>query len=1129
MITPPRDRPLFAMKLSDAIDFHDPRALDSLTREQLDALPCGAIRVDGEGTILFYSRTHAVMTRRAPQAVVGRNFFSEVAPCTVVPEFYGRFRRGVLSGDLHASFEFVFDFDMEPVQVQITMRASERPGEFWIIVVPVQSLERAGIAAVAAFLPRAESNPGADAVPRGSETRGAARSAASFDFSVCDREPIATCALTQPFGTLLVIEPESLRVLACGANSAMYLGEPPEALLDVSLEQLFGEHEPDLVEALRAPADGWSPLPAHFCVRPPRAELMLDVRVQRWREHLLLEFEPAGEMAMDRRLRDFDVAAFHQRLNAETDPAAVCQVAVAALRYLTGFERVLAYRFEPDQDGVVIAESLASTLWSPQLGLRYPATDIPRQARALYRETLLRYTPSRDHAAVALRSRRADVDGIDIGAAHLRAASPIHRNYLQRFGVNGSLSLSLLDQGRLWGLILFHHPSPHPVTLGVRRRLCELAGFLSARLALLAERERNQARETAMARVQALVGQLDIEQPFPESFLAVAPSLCELLNADLVQIYHHGRALFIGQDCRLGSAEREQLLAFVRQRPGPIWHTNCLSGEYEAAAVYPERLAGVLAIFIDEARATLLLFGRQRQLHSVDWGANPASLPFASDEGAPGSWPERRFERWREQRTHHALAWSELDVATADALRGFIQQIMVANAAHFERLAQSLTNQRDQLQRSREELRHRALHDHLTGLPNRALFREVLADLIQQSTRGDQSFAVALLDIDHFKSINDSFGHDQGDLLLRAVSERLLAILPGDALVARFGGDEFAFLLPQQDQDQAQAVAERLVEQMRRPLIFEGETFAVTLSLGLTLGNGDSLAGELLKQADLALYRAKAAGRDQARCFDHRLKAQVFHRLSIDRAVIARPPSQAIELLLQPLHALARADVGHRFEVLARWRTEDDSLLLPADFIPATERNGLMRSVSAAVLRQTIRLLQASLERGDDDLVLSINLSSGDLASVDFAARVLRELHAGDVPLGMIELEVSESVLSHITPTVKRNLTDLAAAGIALALDDFGTRFNAMALMRELPFARVKIDAQFVHAVADARDRDLVSGMISMAHSLGARAIAECVETPAQAEALIALGCDWGQGFLWAPPLPPEQTWNRRR
>jgi photoactive yellow protein len=1099
-----------AQTTDSGIDVHDPRVLDHLTETQLDALPVGAIRVDGEGRILFYSRGQSALSKRAPGAVLGRNFFSEIAPCTVVPEFYGRFRRGVLTGQLDVAFEFVFDFGMEPVQVGITMHASERLGEFWILVRSLRQLPTRDVRAAKALI-------------AGKFCASlAGLSAASFDFAQCDQEPIATCGAIQPFGALLVLDAKQDRIDACSANTAMILGLAPEQVLDRSLAEVL----PALDLSDDAPWSG--PLARrHFHFpRPDSSTAWLCARLHHWRARRLLEIEaaaePGVEMAMDARLRSFDLGAFQTLIHRNPDRGAICQAAAEAFRRLSDFERVLVYRFDPDHTGVVVGESLAPGAWPPVLGLRYPATDIPRQARALYCETPLRYAPSRDHPQVRLLSRRLSPGEIDIGIAQVRAQSPIHRNYLQRFGVNGSMSLSLMVEERLWGLVIFHHRAPHPVTIAVRRRLSELAGCLAARLALLEERAASAAREQGLARVNAIIGQIDLEQTFPENLIGKEPHLRQLVDADLVQFYHRGHPVFFAPECSLTAQQAAPLLAFLRTQPGPVWSSDCLSAQFEPAAVYPQQLAGVMAVFIDEAREEILLFGRRRVKYQVAWGADPTSLPFAEDDQTrPFGWPTRTFQTWYEERTHHARPWSAVELATGHALKDLIEQLLIVRAAHFEQLAQSLVQQR-------EALRHRALHDSLTELPNREHFREALNAAIAECRRRDREIAVALLDIDHFKTINDTLGHDQGDALLCALAGRLGDELPEPALVARLGGDEFALLLPVAVTGGAPlARAAQLVEALREPIDLDGDRFSITVSLGLTVGGAEAEPGELLKQADLALYRAKEEGRNRACAFDAALATRALRQREIDRAVLERAPLEAIEILLQPQIAIAAEPDLPRFEVLARWRTDAGLLLMPGDFIPAAERNGLIGAVTTAVAQRALACLHAHLAGGGREVRLALNVSAADLESRRFVRQLIADLHRADLPPELIEIEITESLLLRLTPNVKHSLEWLDRAGIALVLDDFGTGFSSMAYLRELPIRQLKIDRAFVRGLEAAHDRRLVAGIIAMAHSIGKTVVAEGIETEQQLERLAAMDCDWGQGYFWSRPIAPEEAFAR--
>ncbi len=920
--------------------------------------------------------------------------------------------------------------------------------------------------------------------------------------SQCEAEPIAHCASLQPYGCLLVLDPQRAEVIAAGANTERFLGQPPEAALGAGLDRLLPAGDGGLRACLASRRDN----PGDFCPSVFRAPpqpggmgLELDLRLTPWRERLLLEIEAHADLSQDARLEGFDFSAFGLELSRLADIERVCSRTLRAVRHLSGFERVLAYRFEPNCDGVVIAEDLAPGTLPVLLGLRYSATDVPRQARALYAEVPLRYAPSRDHGEVPLLARDGDPTAIDIGAAQLRTQSPQHRAYLERFGVNGSLSLSIVCDGRLWGLIICHHRRPHPVTFALRRRLVELATLVSARIVLLDERARLHARERGMAAINGVIGRIDVRKPFPQGFLGKEALLRGLLNADSMQIFHRDLPLADDGGLRLSGLEQQALLRFLRGRGGGIWSTDCLSSEFDPAARYPDRLAGVIAVFIGTAEEYVMLFGRRRDRHMVRWGSDPAGLPGATPDGKTGA--DVALRVWTEERTQHARPWSRLELGTAEALRSLTQEVIVASATHFEVLA---------------------LRDGLTGLPNRERYRELLTATLDQAADTGAVFGVGLLDIDHFKSINDTLGHDKGDVLLTAAAKRIVGALPDSAVVARLGGDEFALLLPTGHEDALDAMPQRVVEAFRRPIVAGEDRFSVTVSMGITLGHGSSAGTDLLKQADMALYQAKGAGRNCVRAFDSGLQQRALARLEVAREVVGSNPKDAVEIRLQPLVPIAAAGGAPRYEVLARWRTADGRLLQPLDFIDAAQQNGLIRAVTTAVMHQTVALLQAEPGAGDPGPVLSVNVGAADLGARWFARALLDQLQGASVAPSRLVLEVAESVLMRTTPSMRQSLHQLAEGGIRIALDDFGSGMSSLAQLRELALDTFKIDRCFIRGVTAERDRRLVAGMLAMAHSLGKNVVAEGVERVAELETLRRLGCDWGQGYLWSEPLPPE-------
>lgn len=427
--------------------------------------------------------------------------------------------------------------------------------------------------------------------------------------------------------------------------------------------------------------------------------------------------------------------------------------------------------------------------------------------------------------------------------------------------------------------------------------------------------------------------------------------------------------------------------------------------------------------------------------------------------------------------------------------------------------------------RAEQRLRHLANYDQLTEVAN----RNHLLMRLDESLGQHGSLSLLFLNIDHFKRINDSLGHAVGDQLLRQVADRLRRFVePGD-LLARLGGDEFMFLLDGRDSAAAVALGERLLDALRQPFQTRQYTLYITASLGITqhVGRGGT-GGELLKQADLALLRAKAEGRDRLACFDSQLATEAEERQRLEdelRLAIAR---EEFELHYQP-----QVDAeGHprSVETLLRWRSPTRGLVSPLQFIPVLEDTGMIREVSRWVFRQACRqALQWSRE--GLKLRVAVNLSPLDFRQPDLAGILTGILAEEGTPPELIELELTESALLESSSSVQETLRLLKDAGLPLYLDDFGTGYSSLTYLQAFRFDGLKIDRQFVAELPEnPRSVALVRGILTMAAQLGLEVVAEGVENERQAAFLRLNGCHRLQGYLFARPQPAADcTWQAQR
>ena len=505
----------------------------------------------------------------------------------------------------------------------------------------------------------------------------------------------------------------------------------------------------------------------------------------------------------------------------------------------------------------------------------------------------------------------------------------------------------------------------------------------------------------------------------------------------------------------------------------------------------------------------------------VDRNLVSSYIPIRADSGAP---VEGVFEVYSDvselvaqlERTQ----WQIVAAVAGGLLLLYLFLFLLADRA--DRIVSEHSD--EQRLASEARLRHQAFHDALTGLPNRAKYVERLDDAIRQAKRSGRIFAVLVVDLDHFKYVNDSLGHVVGDRLLKVVSERLAACLRETDTVARLGGDEFILLAPDVGSIEAAARLAEVVGKTvsSKPYLIDGRELRINTSIGISIYPEDGEDGvTLIKNADAAMFHAKEMGRNNFQFFTKDMNARAFAVLSLETSLRRAVEEQEFVLHYQPQVNSAGEVVG--VEALLRWRHPDMGLVLPGQFISIAEERGLIVPIGEWVLREACRQNRAWQDAGLIAVPVGVNVSALQFRQHDFPEQVAAALRDTGLAPGFLELEITESVIMHGAESAIATVRRLKSMGVRLSIDDFGTGYSSLSYLKQFPIDRLKLDQSFVRGLpGNADDLAISSAVLAMAKAMNLKVIAEGVENKAQMDLLFSRHCDELQGYYFARPLPAD-------
>jgi len=566
---------------------------------------------------------------------------------------------------------------------------------------------------------------------------------------------------------------------------------------------------------------------------------------------------------------------------------------------------------------------------------------------------------------------------------------------------------------------------------------------------------------------------------------------------------------------------RSRLLGFIgidarKQRDQDLQHLRL------AAAVFDSTLEGVLVtdsggVIVHVNRAFMSITGYQQD---EVLGMRPSK--FKSGRHGPDFY-ERMYktilaagqwsgEIWNRRKNGEIYPqWQSIRSIKDD--RGSI--------THFVAVFSDITS----IKHSERELAHLAHFDALTGLPNRLLFTDRAEQAQTHARRNKQNLALLLIDLDHFKHINDSLGHNIGDEVLKAVSERLAQLMERGVTLARLGGDEFAVLLENPQQAvQAAELAQGVLDGLREPFLIDGQALFLTASIGISIFPNDALSAEqLLRNADAALFQAKSQGRESYALYTEELTAHAQRRVELTGELRRAIVQNELRVFYQPIHNLQTRRI-EGVETLVRWQHPQRGMVSPGEFIPIAEQSGLIADIDNWVLTEACRQMRRWLEAGIGLSFVAVNVSSRLFGRGDLDRRVAQVLSETGLAPQYLELEVTESAVMEDPEQAIEQMHRLRELGLKLSIDDFGTGYSSLLRLKRMPVQTLKIDQGFVAGLPDDEDDiAIVRAIIALAQAMGMRVLAEGIEQAEQAHFLLNNQCELGQGYWFARPMPADQ------
>lgn len=913
----------------------------------------------------------------------------------------------------------------------------------------------------------------------------------SGPFGNCKTAELHKSLKLQAYGAMIAIDKRTHQISACSDNIKKFTGKAPEELLNTPWSTVLS---PDLIDSMFVPSNSTETNVGRI-VSTQLNDNAVEVSNHTLGDYCVVEIEPTSKKTHV--LPFSQRVTFIENLGASRTTEDSAKALMTEVARLIDFDRVMLYKFLPGWHGEVIAEVNKKGI-DGYIGLRFPEGDIPANARRLFTINWQRLIANVAQAPAEILVANDSVE-LDLSYSQLRAIHPVHIKYLNNMGVQASFSLSIVCNGKLWGMIACHQLSAKVLSIGTRQTCEELARTASLHMTNIIIAKSERERHDFRVGISSLRAALSVQQKGVTALNSHIGDIREMFQAS--GAWHR----FNGIDHFSGNVPDSVSLSTLEN-----WLAKFDLDDIMAVSEIPEALSSNASLlrfasgimYIPIGKDEFILLFRPEQIEHVEWAGKPHTFT-PGDTSTLALTPRSSFQKWSQELRGHSDPWGSVDIEAANILRDDLI---------------------DYLQRSvMEEM---ALKDPLTGLANRMQFERDLENAIRNSIEDESIFSVFMVDLDNFKPVNDNMGHAAGDELLIQVAQRISSLLRENDSVARLGGDEFSIILRNaKEQDAVNDIAERVLNEMKRSFTIDGKQVQIGASIGISMFPHDaSNEAELLQDADLALYKVKEEGRNNYKRFDKTMLTGEGNIDSLRTNLLSAFEQEQLIFKFQPIvNIVSRKLLG--FEAFSVWQHPEKGELPAREYIDLIRKAQLSSHWGESGLENLFNCQSQWQRAGLKMVPISLNIDAKQFLNMDLLSVCKKLMDKYQVSSSWLRLDLEEQTLLTNANMVSEKIANLAEQGILINVDHFGRGLMSLKQLTELKLNALKVPGQLSQNFhSDHKVQAKMAILKSISNVLKIPIIATQIETNEALSAAQQNNITRSQGFIFGQLLTQEEA-----